>query len=90
MSRWPFSGSDMCEECESIDVRRRIAKATCMPASNSHGRGRVAESSGTINVRTEADAVVLLYRARSSWPVEIYRTADADHLDGLPLRWQTS
>jgi hypothetical protein len=37
-----------------------------MLASDSHGHGPVAESRlGAINVRTEMDAVVLIYRARS-------------------------
>ena len=42
-----------------------IAKDDCVPASNSHGRGPAAESPPAPSRRTEADAVVLFYRARS-------------------------
>jgi hypothetical protein len=57
LPRWPFGGRDICEFCKSIDVRRW------------HREGRLlaggGEPSGTINVRAEADAVVLSFRARS-------------------------
>ena len=82
----------MCELCKSIDVRRwhrdgRLRAGQQFPWSWSSG----GEPSDTINVRTEADALVLIYRARSFLArVEIYRTADTDHLDELPLWWSPS
>ena len=48
---------------------------------------RGGELSASINVRTETDAVVLMYRARSwgdaEWKAGV---ADPDHLDRVPLR----
>ena len=56
----------MCELCKSIDVRRwhrdgRLRAGQQFPWSWSSG----GEPSDTINVRTEADALVLIYTARS-------------------------
>ena len=66
MSRWPFGGRDTCELYKSIDVRRwrregRLRAGQQFSWSWTSG----GEPSGTINVRTEADAVVLIYRVRS-------------------------
>jgi hypothetical protein len=66
LSRWPFGGRDTCEFYKSIDVRRwsregRLRAGQQFSWSWTSG----GEPSGTIKVRTEADAVVLLYRVRS-------------------------
>jgi hypothetical protein len=66
LSRWPFGGRDTCELYKSIDVRRwrregRLRAGQQFSWSWTSG----GEPSGTINVRTEADAVVLIYRVRS-------------------------
>ena len=66
LSRWPFGGRDTCELYKSIDVRRwrregRLRAGRQFSWSWTSG----GEPSGTINVRTEVDAVVLIYRVRS-------------------------
>ena len=64
LSRWPFGGR--CELNKSIDIRRwhregRLLAGRRFPWSWTSG----GEPSGTINVRSEVDAVVLIYRVRS-------------------------
>ena len=64
--RWAGSGRNTCESCISIDVRLwqrqgRLRGHQCFPWSWKCG----GEPSGNINVRTEQDAIVLVYRARS-------------------------
>jgi hypothetical protein len=66
MARPAYRGRATCEGCRSIDVRRwhregRLRAGTCFSYSWTHG----GEPSGAITVRTEYDAVVLIYRARS-------------------------
>ena len=66
MSRWPFGGRDTCELYMSIDVRRwrregRLRAGRQFSWSWTSG----GETSGTIKVRSEVDAVVLMYQARS-------------------------
>ena len=66
MSRWPFGGRDTCELYKSIDVRRwrregRLRAGRQFSWSWTSG----GEPSGTIKVRSEVDAVVLMYRVRS-------------------------
>ena len=66
MARWPFGARDTCESCKSIDVRRwhredRLYAGQDFSRSWTCG----SEPSSTIRVRTEQDAVVLIYRARS-------------------------
>jgi hypothetical protein len=66
MARSPFGARDTCESCKSIDVRRwhregRLRAGQHFSWSWTCG----GEPSGTIKVRTEGDAVVLIYRARS-------------------------
>jgi hypothetical protein len=66
MSRWPFDSRDTCEACKSVDVRRwhregRLSIGQSFSWSWTCG----GEPSGTIQVRTEPDAVVLIYRVRS-------------------------
>jgi hypothetical protein len=66
MARPAYGGRPTCESCKSINVRRwhregRLhAGQSFMCSWTWHG-----EPSGSINVRTELDAVVLTYRARS-------------------------
>ena len=66
MARWPFGARDTCKSCKSIDVRRwhredRLYAGQDFSWSWTCG----SEPSSTIRVRTEQDAVVLIYRARS-------------------------
>lgn len=66
MPRWPFGGRATCEAYKSIDVRhwhrtgRLFAGQTFSWAWVCAG-----EQSGSIKVRTEEDALVLIYAARS-------------------------
>jgi hypothetical protein len=90
MGRYPGGGCATCESCISIDVRRwhrqaRLHEGQYFPCSWTCG----GEPSGNINVRAEADAVVLIYRSRSrgdaEWkPVEqrVPITWTACHLGG--------
>jgi hypothetical protein len=51
----------------------------CRLASGSHGRGRGGgEVSGSVDVRTEADAVILTFNGSSEWK------SDEQH---VPLMW---
>ena len=66
MARPYGSGRSTCESCKSIDVRRWHREGRLRPGqyfSCSWTRG--GEPSGNINVRTDLDAVVLMYRSRS-------------------------
>ena len=66
LSRWPFGGRDTCELYKSIDVRRWRREGRLLAGRQfSWSWTSGGEASGTINVRTEADAVVLIYRVRS-------------------------
>ncbi len=63
----PGNGGPTCESCASIDVRRwhregRLHAGQCFSYSWTCG----GEPAGGIEVRTEADAVVLVFRSRSS------------------------
>ncbi len=67
----PYGGGPTCEGCQSIDVRRWHREQRLHPGqyfSSSWTRG--GEPCGRINVRTEADAVVLLYRTRTHGQAE--------------------
>jgi hypothetical protein len=66
MARPAYGGRTTCESCKSIDVRRwhregRLRVGQFFSWSWTCG----GEPSGNINVRTEANAVVLMYRSRS-------------------------
>ena len=66
MSRWPFGGRETCELYKSIDIRDwhregRLRAGQQFSWSWTSG----GETSGTIKVRSEVDAVVLMYQARS-------------------------
>jgi hypothetical protein len=66
LSRWPFGGRDICELYKSIDVRRWHREGRLHAGHQfSWSLGSGGEPSGTIKVRSEVDAVVLMYRARS-------------------------
>ena len=66
LSRWPFGGRDICELYKSIDVRRWHREGRLLAGRQfSWSWTSGGEPSGTINVRTEVDAVVLIYRVRS-------------------------
>ena len=66
MARSLFAARDTCEACKSIDIR-------CWHREGQLVAGHffrwswtcLGEPSGTINVRVEEDAIVLIYRARS-------------------------
>jgi hypothetical protein len=66
-----FGGRTTCESCISIDVRRwhrerKLDAGLSFSCSCTYG----GEPSGSISVRTEVDAVVLMYRARSWRDIE--------------------
>ncbi len=66
MARSAFGGRATCESCKSIDVRRfhregRLLAGRQFSWSWKHGN----EPSGSINIRSEADTLVLIYRRRS-------------------------
>src|ERR1700730_2053784 len=88
MARPAYGGRTTCESCKSIDVRCWHREGRLRPGqyfSCSWTCG--GEPSGNINVRTEANAVVLMYRSRTyaDWnPVEqrVPITWTACHLGG--------
>jgi hypothetical protein len=66
MGRWRHGGP-ICETCPSIDARRlhregRLHPGQCFPYS----WVRAGEPLGSISVRTEAEAVVLMFELRTS------------------------
>src|SRR5215472_12231414 len=63
----PFGGRRTCESCISIDARRwQRERRLCPGLSFSTAWTSGGEPVGSINVRSEIDAVVLMYRARTS------------------------
>jgi hypothetical protein len=67
MGRRPYGARTACESCKSIDVRRWHREGRLSAGqhfTNSWTCG--GEASGSINVRTEGDAVILTHRSRSS------------------------
>jgi hypothetical protein len=66
MARSLFGARDTCEACKSIDIRCWYREGRLVAGhSFSWSWSCLGESSGTINVRVEEDAVVLTYGARS-------------------------
>jgi hypothetical protein len=62
----PYGGHLTCESCKSIDVRRWHRDGRLRPGQYfSWSWTCGGEPSANINVRTEANAVVLRYRSRS-------------------------
>jgi hypothetical protein len=77
------SGRATCESCISIDVRRWHREGRLRPGQYfSWSWTRGGEPSGNISVRTEQDAVVLLFRSRS------YGDADWKSVEQrVPIIW---
>ena len=79
----PISGRRTCESCISIDARRwqrqgRLCPGLSFSCSWSWGE----EPCGSIKVRTETDAVILMYRARG------WRDADWKSVEQrVPITW---
>ena len=65
LSRWPLGGRDTCELCKSIDVRWHREGRLLAGRQFSWSWTSGGETSGTIKVRSEVDAVVLMYQMRS-------------------------
>jgi len=66
MARPAYSGRGTCDSCRSLDVGRlhregRLTADQCFSVSWSYG----GEPLGSVEVRTEPDAVVLTFRSRS-------------------------
>jgi hypothetical protein len=71
MRRHSDGGRTTCEECRSIDIRRWYREGWLKPGQNfSTTWSREGEPAGSISVRSELDAVILSYRARTSWAAE--------------------
>jgi hypothetical protein len=83
MARPAYGGRATCESCTSIDVRRWHREGRLHPGqifSCSWACG--GEPSGSINVRTEKDAVVLLYRSWS-WGATEWKSVE----QRVPVTW---
>ena len=83
MARPAYGGRPTCESCKSIDVRRwhrggRLRPGQHFPCSWTRG----GESAGNIRVRTEGDAVVLIYRSRS-WGATEWKSIE----QRVPITW---
>jgi hypothetical protein len=71
MARPAYGGRATCESCKSIDVRRWHREGRLRPGQYfSWSWTCGGEPSGNINVRTEANAVILMYRSRSCGDAE--------------------
>ena len=83
MGRVYGTGRATCQSCISIDVRRWHREGRLDPGvsfSSSWTRG--GELSASINVHTETDAVVLMYRGRS-WGNAEWKSAE----QRVPITW---
>jgi hypothetical protein len=66
LSRWPFGGRETCKLYKSIDIRHWHREGRLRAGQQfSWSWASGGEPSGTIKVRSEVDAVVLMYQARS-------------------------
>ena len=66
MARSLFGARDTCEACKSIDVRRWYRDGQLVAGHSFRWSWAcLGEPSGTIKVRVEEDAIVLIYSARS-------------------------
>jgi hypothetical protein len=66
MARPAYGGRTTCESCASIDVRRWHREGRLQAGQHfSWSWTRGSEPSGSIRVRMESDAAVLIYRSRS-------------------------
>ena len=71
MARDAYGSRTTCESCRSIDVRRWHREGWLERGQIfSSTWSRDGEPTGSISVRSELDAVILSYRARTSWAVE--------------------
>jgi hypothetical protein len=85
MARDAYGGRTTCESCNSIDVRRwhregRLRAGQWFSCSWTWGD----EPSGSISVRTETDAVVLMFRSRCPGDSE-WMSVD----QRVPITWST-
>jgi hypothetical protein len=85
MARDAYGGRTTCESCKSIDVRRwhregRLRAGQWFSCSWTW----VGEPSGSISVRTETDAVVLMFRSRCPGDSE-WMSVD----QRVPITWST-
>ena len=83
MARPAFGSRTTCESCNSVDVRRRhregrLRAGQSFSCSWTYG----GEPSGTIHVRAEYDAVLLIYRARS-WGATEWKSIE----QRVPITW---
>jgi hypothetical protein len=83
MARPAYGGRAICESCTSIDARRwhregRLRAGQIFSCSWACG----GEPSGSISVRTERDAVVLVYRSRS-WGATEWKSVE----QRVPITW---
>jgi len=79
----PFGGRRTCESCISIDVRRWQRQGRLCPGlSFSTAWTRGEEPFGSINVHSEIDAVVLMYRART-WAEADWKCVE----QRVPVTW---
>ncbi len=77
--RW----SATCESCKSIDVRRFHREGRLLAGQQfSWSWKRGNEPSGSINIRAEADTLVLTYRWRS-WSATEWKTVEQQ----VPITW---
>ena len=83
MARSLFGARDTCESCKSIDVRRWCREGRLVAGHSFWWSWTcLGEPSGTINVRVEDAAVVLIYRARGLLSAEWKRTEQR-----VPMTW---
>jgi hypothetical protein len=83
MARPAYGGRQICESCKSIDIRRWQREARLRDGqyfSSSWTRG--GEPSGSITVRTEPKAVVLMFRSRS-WQGSEWKSVE----QFVPITW---
>ena len=83
MARPAYGGRTTCESCSSIDVRHwhrdgRLRAGQYFSWSWTRG----GEPAGSIRVRTECDAVVLMYRSRS-WGASEWKSIE----QRVPITW---
>jgi hypothetical protein len=85
MGRPYGSGRATCESCISIDVRHWHRRGRlCAGQYFSWAWSRDGEPVGNINVRTESDAVILIYRSRN-WGDAEWRSVN----QRVPITWTT-
>jgi len=83
MARPAYGGRITCESCTSIDVRRWHREGRLRPEQHfSCSWTRGGEPAGSISVRTESSAVVLIYRSRS-WAASECKSIE----QRVPITW---